>query len=403
MAGSGSKIGNTQVSIGKCSLRQVLWEQTPFVALSIVAGMLTFWAQKNAGAVKGLHELPLLVRIGNGLVTYWRYIAKMVWPLKLSVFYPFPSRLEASDIVLAVSFVVITSMLAILLSRRVPFVLFCWLWYLLTLMPVSGFVQTGMQAMADRYTYIPLIGMFVALVWGSTSTVNGIIAKRLIAVAWGLVILATLTAANQEARYWRTSETLFRRAAAVTENNAFAHNCLGSALIDQGKPTEAAKEFRLAIQIRPDYNVARLNLARSLEQAGELSQAFTEAQSVLQRDPHNAEVRLLCGNLLTGQGRTEEAIAQYEEAVRLIPNLFEAQNNLGNALQRKGQPTKAILHYRAALEEAPTSAETHNNLGSALAATGNSAGAIEEYKAALHFKPDYAEAHYNLGNALGSA
>jgi tetratricopeptide (TPR) repeat protein len=403
IAGSDSMIGEGERPIGKCSLGQVLWEKTPFVVLSIVACIVTFLAQNTAGAVKGLHELPLSVRIENGLVTYWRYIAKMAWPSNLAVFYPFPSRLETGDIVLAISFIINISLLAVVVVRRFPFLLFGWLWYLLTLIPVIGFIQTGMQAMADRYTYLPLIGIFVALVWGSAQIVNGIVAKRLIAVAWSLVILAALAAANHEARYWKSSETLFRRAAAVTEKNAVAYNCLGIALNDEGKMNEAIKEFQQAIQIRPDYNIARVNLARSLAQAGEPDRAFGEVQLVLQREPHNPEARLLCGNLLMHEGKVDEGIAQYEEAVRLSPKLFEAQNNLGNALQRKGQPAKAIYHYRAALEEAPTSAETHNNLAIALATTGNSAEAIAEYNAALHFKPDYAEAHYNLGNALGSA
>jgi tetratricopeptide (TPR) repeat protein len=393
----------TRRSIDGPNFNRMLLDKLPFLGLSFVIGMVTFSAQKTACAVKGLEELPLADRACNALVSYWRYVEKLVWPSKLAIFYPFPERQIGWHVAGAILFLMVASITALLLARRAPYVLFGWLWYLLTVTPVIGFVQTGMQSMADRYTYVPLIGLFILPVWGTAELAQRRPWRSAVACCWVAALAGALVACAAEARYWESSETLFRRAVAVTADNAFAHNCLGSALAEQRKLKEAINEFKQAIKIRPDYNLARLNLAKVLAETGESGQALREIKLVMQREPKNAEARLHCGNLFVREGRTEEAIAQYEEAVRLNPDLSEAQNNLGNALQRRGQPAEAISHYRAALKATPAMAETHNNLGSALAATGKSAEAIEEYNAALHFNPNYAEAHYNLANAMASA
>jgi protein O-mannosyl-transferase len=375
-------------------------EKVPFFALALADGLITLWSQHRAGAVKTVTDLPLAGGVPNALISYARYLWKTVWPANLSVFYPFerhwPGWLVAGAVVLLLAL----SGLAMAQARRRPWLLAGWLWYIITVTPVIGFIQVGGQSAADRYTYIPLIGIFIALVWCVGEMVQRANRQNLAAVGGVSLVALALFGAHAQVRHWRSSETLFRHALAVTPGNALAHHSLGSALYERGQLAEAAAEFRQALKIRPDHQTAGVGLGIVLAAQGELGEAARCFRMVLKQHPDDAEAHFQYGNVLSREGKAAEAILQYMDAVLLKPGLAPAQNNLANALQRAGQMEEAIAHYQAALRAAPDLAEAHNNLGRALATQGKTAEAMAEYEAALRSKPDYAEAWNNLGNAL---
>jgi protein O-mannosyl-transferase len=377
----------------------LLWEKVPFFAMAVVDGIITFWAQKQAGAVKELAELPLGDRAMNAVISYWRYLGKIVWPADLSVFYPFPGGWPHWQVVGAILMLVMVTMVFAIQRQRRPWLWVGWLWYLIMITPVIGFVQTGMQAMADRYSYLPSIGLFVLISWTGGELAERKQWRPVIAGVAPVLLLVLLVVTRQQVRYWASSETLFRHALAVTSGNALAHHCLGSALYVRGELAEATAEFRAALRLRPAYQDAEVGLAIALADQGQQAEAVRHFEEALRRNPRDAQARFYFGNLIGREGKFEEALGEYREAVSLDPDFAPAQNNLANGLQRLGRLDEAIIHYREALRVAPELAEAHNNLGIALAAKGRTEEAIGHYRAALRSRPDYAEAYNNLGNA----
>ena len=375
-------------------------EKLPFFALAIADGLITLWGQKGAGAVKTVTDLPLSGGVPNAFISYVRYLWKVAWPGNLSVFYPFERNWPGWLVAGAVALLLGISALAISQARKRPWLLAGWLWYVITVTPVIGFIQVGGQSAADRYTYIPLIGIFIAAVW-CAGEITLRTRRQDLAMAGGITLVAlALWGTRIQVRYWRSSDALFRRALVVTPENALAHHSLGGALFEKGQMVEAEAEFRQALKVRPDHRDAAMALGIVLAGQGNPAEAVRLFAGVLKQHPDDAEAHLQLGNVLGREGRMEEALHHYHEAVRLQPDLAAAQNNLANTLQRLGRVEEAIPHYRAALQAAPDLAEAHNNLGRALALQGKTAEAMAEYRTALRAKPDYAEAWNNLGNTF---
>ena len=260
-------------------------------------------------------------------------------------------------------------MLLFVQRRRYPFLLMGWLWFCGTLVPVIGLVQVGGQAMADRYTYIPSLGVLVLAVWGVYELTRRwhyhVIA---LSVAGSAAIVLCLALTRQQLGYWKDSEALFRHALEVTENNYLAHHNLGIALDEKGQIDEAISQFQEAIRLKPDYAHAHNNL----------------------------------GIALVKKGQIDEAISQYQEAIRLKPDYADAHNNLGIALVRKGQIDEAIREFQEAIRLKPDFAEAHYNLGIALVRKGQIDEAIREFQEAIRLKPDYAEAHHEPRSGTGN-
>jgi len=303
------------------------------------------------------------VRVANALVSYASYLGKTVWPRDLSVFYPHPGTgIAPLKVVVAIAVLSSVTWAVVVLRRRAPYLVVGWLWYIGTMVPVIGLVQVGQQAMADRYTYVPLIGVFVAVVWGVTELVRGRPAARRTVQAAFLVIIVLLSMATRaQVRHWRDAGTLFQHALELDSENAVAHTTLGVIFTNEGRPGEALAHLREAVRIKPGYPEAHFNL----------------------------------GVLYSRTGRRNEAIDAYRRVTELRPDYDQAHTNLGAALLGAGFLDEGTEHFRTALELRPTP-ETHVNLGIALEYGGRLDDAADHYRRALEIDPTHEYARARL-------
>ncbi len=312
-------------------IRPLLQEKIPFFVVTILFCFVTFYAQHRV--VKPMELYPLDGRIANALISYVSYIGKMLWPVKLSVFYPYGGvALFSWQAVSAVLVLMVTTYLTIRAARHFPYLIVGWLWYLGTLIPVIGLVQVGLQSMADRYTYVPLIGVFIMIAWGVPELLNSWRYRRfaLASAAVG-ILFALMVITYVQIGYWRNNIILYEHAIKVTSENAWAQNNLGYALSLQGKTREAIAHFQKAISINNPAD-AHYNLGIMLASQGKLDEAIYQFRESIRISPGYAKAYNNLGNALLYQGRLDEAIASYREALRLNPDYTLAQENLKNAL-----------------------------------------------------------------------
>ena len=386
------------------TLRRLVLEKIPLLALALAVGVVTMVVQRNGAAVESLESLPADARLENALVAYCRYLGKMIWPTDLAVLYPHPGRWPVAEVILAGLFLLAVSLLVVAQRRRHPYLLVGWLWFLGTLVPVIGLVQVGQQSMADRYTYLPSLGLLLAAVWGIDALIPGRRFRGVPRAAAGSVaILLCLILTRRQLQYWRDSEALFRHTVAVTEDNYTAHYNLGVALDDLGRPEAAIGEYQAAVLIRPKFVQARINLGLDLDKLGRGNDALAAYETAVAVAPDMADARINLGDALFTRGKNEEAVHQLKEAVRLAPNSASAHNSLAASLYTQGQADAAIQQFQAALRLAPDYAEAHYNLGCVLAKQGRSGEAIRQLQEALRLKPNYPEAHDQLTNLAATA
>ncbi|HSA10026.1 MAG TPA: tetratricopeptide repeat protein [Candidatus Paceibacterota bacterium] len=378
---------------------RLVLEKVPFLLLAAASSVITFIVQRKGGAVST--SLTLGERLANALVSYVRYIGKMLWPKDLSILYPHPGHWPAWQVVGSAVLLVAVCVVVFLLARRRPYLAVGWLWFCGTLVPVIGLVQVGIQSMADRYTYLPLIGLFIMVAWGLEELVperpwrGGVLA---IVAALSLAVCALLT--ERQIRFWRDSEALFRHAVQVTANNYLAYNNLGFYLNGRGRTSEAMENYRMALKINPAYEDALNNLGYALAGQKKFAEAVPLYEAALRVRPNHAEVHNNLGNALSELGRIDEAIQHYRIVLEQKPEHADAHNNLGIALAMKGKLDEAVPHFYAAIRYKPNYASAHSNLGNALAVQHKLDEAIKEYQTALRLKPEDPQAHNNLGNAL---
>jgi Flp pilus assembly protein TadD len=354
--------------------RRVLARLAPLFALAAASSVVTLVVQRAGGAVSTLDVVPVATRFANALVATAAYLGKLVWPVDLAVFYPYPRAISPAAVAVAAALVAGLSVVAVRTARRRPYVLVGWLWYLLTLVPVVGLVQVGTQAMADRYTYVPLIGVLIALFWLVAE--SGPRARLALPAATAVVTLALVGATRAQVRHWESSLTLWQHTVEVTSDNYRARNSLAAALGNAGRPADALVHLTEALRLAPDA-----------------SEAF--------HIHHNT------GRALADLGRFAEAITHYRDALRLKPDYPEAHNNLGMALAREGQVDEAIAEYRLALEDRPGFPPATANLAAALdqrgfahAASGRIPEALADFRDAVQTDPRLEPAHYHLGLVL---
>jgi len=358
--------GSAKAQQRSIALRLIL-EKIPLFVLVAISSAVTFYAQKHGGGVATLEVIPIKARVANALVSYVKYIGKMVYPSKLAVIYPHPGMLPWWQIAGACLLLVSISFLAIRVVKQSPYFAVGWLWYLVTLVPVIGLVQVGTQSMADRYTYVPLVGIFIIIAWGIPELAAQWRFKKIWFITLAIVLLSTLmTVTWKQVGYWKNSITLFEHTLEVTSNNWMSHSNLGAALHIQGRTEEAIEHYLQALRLKPNHVDVHNNL----------------------------------GLALYSKGRTEEAIDHYLQALRIKPDDVNAHNNLGFTLYNQGRITKAIEHYLQALRIKPDFEKAHNNLGVALIRMGNIKGAISCFQEALRINPAYVNAKNNLKNAL---
>jgi tetratricopeptide (TPR) repeat protein len=377
-------------------------EKVPFLALSLASSVLTFLIQQGAGAVSSLETLPIEFRLSNALISYVRYATKMFWPAKLAVIYPVPTEWPALWVAGAVLVLAGVSMLALYRARKAPYLAFGWLWYLGMLVPVIGLVQVGQQSMADRYSYLPLIGLFVAIVWSAAEISARWPGTRSgLALCAAAVITACVVLTWNQAGYWRNSASLFEHALAVTRDNAVAQNNFGVTLLDAGNLVAAEGHFTEAIRLKPNYPDALGNLGLCRAQQGRLEEAGDLFQRCLKAQP-TASAHYNLASLLSEQGKLEEAEAHYQAALRLKPEFVEAWYNLGALEAKRGRMEESAQDYATVLRIRPDHAEAHLSLGAWLAGQKKFDEAIVHFKAALRAAPDKADAHFNLAAAFNA-
>jgi Flp pilus assembly protein TadD len=385
----------------KVPVFRLVWEKIPLFALAAISIVVTFAAQQKGGALKSLEVFPLTTRIANALISYVSYIGKMMWPHNLAVYYPYSGSVPVWQAAGAGLALICLTVLLMGAARKRPYLAVGWLWYLGTLVPVIGLVQVGSQAMADRYTYLPLVGLFIAIAWGVPSLLAGWHHRQSILAISTTILLVSFTVCTWlQLRHWQNSTTLFQHTVHVTANNHFAHNNLGVALARGGRLDEATYHYSQALRIKPDRAAVHNNLGNVLATQGSVDRAVDHYYQALEIDPNNAKAYNNLGNLLANQGKTEEAINHYTEALRLEPDYVGAHYNLGTALAEQGRTEEAINHLTEALRLMPYWAGAHNNLGVLLERRGRLDEAIRHYSEALRLDPDYAKARTNLERAL---
>ena len=390
----------TQTRAGGMSPGFLLKEKLPFVGLAIVSSVITFLAQREAGAVAGTGVLSPDLRITNAFVSYIVYIGKTFWPSNLAFFYPHPAEhLPFWQAVVASLILIAVSVGAIMTAKRRPYITFGWFWYLVTLVPVIGIVQVGLQAMADRYMYIPIIGLSVMIGWGVPDFLKEL-NKRVLAFAVAVVAVSMAASTFVQAGYWRSSHTLYERAIEVTDHNWVAHTNLGVVLAKEGRVNDAMAQYRQALQIKPDYVEARRLLAFHLANGGKVDEAITHFREALKISPKDPEAHNNLGSLLARQGKIHEALSEYREALQSNPNYADARFNLGFFLSQQGQTSEAIEQYKEAVRIKPDYADARLNLGNLLIAQGKTDEAIVQYTELTRNNPDYEKGHFALGIQL---
>ena len=351
-------------------LRKLLWEKAPLLVLALAATAVGYVRQLRVGALAPSDFLPLALRLENAVVSYVVYILQLFRPTRLAVFYPYDMALPAWQVGAAALVLLTITFMALRWLRRRPWFAVGWFWYLGMLAPMIGLVQVGSPSHADRYMYLPAVGLWIILAWGAAELVERWPRARS-AVA-GLAVAscaACLCLSWVQTQYWENSIALFRHALQVTSQNWLAYNNLGSALQSQGQTDEAIADFHQALAIRSGYVGALTNL----------------------------------GEAYNAQGRFDEAARFSAAAVSLNPASADAHVNLGGALGALGRPAEAEAQFRQALQLRPADPKAHNDLGIAMASQGKRSEALGEFAAAVRLKPDYANAQFNLGAALANS
>lgn len=342
---------------------RLLIEKIPLLALSLAGGIAAVTGQQSIGAIQAVEVFPFQERFANAVVSYVWYLWKMVLPLDLAVYYPHPGLPPSWKWGGALVILIAVTAWTFRRTRDYPYLTVGWLWYIVTLLPVIGLIQIGAQAMADRYTYIPLIGAFIMVVWGAYGAAGG--RKRLqavLAVFFTVVTIALAVSTARQLTYWQSSRTLYGRALAVTQGNYLIHNNLANELAAAGETDEALVHYLEAVRIYPDYADGHYNLA----------------------------------NTLAGLGRDDQAVHHYLETIRIRPDYEKAHNNLGATLARRGHLDQAMVYFSEALRINPGSLDARYNLGSALAAQGRYREAVAQFEEILRLNPGVTKARVRL-------
>ncbi|MBM4305647.1 MAG: tetratricopeptide repeat protein [Deltaproteobacteria bacterium] len=378
---------------------QLTIEKIPFFLFTFVMSIFTVVNHLQGGAVTPFDKLPFSIRIGNAFISYIRYIWKMLCPNELAVFYPHPIHLPLWEVIGAILLIIFITIVVIAFRREHPYLAIGWFWYLGTLIPVIGLVQAGTQAMADRFTYIPMVGLFLMISFGIPNIFMRRGFTRIILIPSGIFIFLILAilSAIQVGR-WQNSVTLFTHTLNVTSNNYLIHNNLGVTLMRQGKYPEALFHLKKAMEIKPNYADAYHNLGTLLLLQGNEKEALDHFTLALEYNPKKAETHSSIGGILAKQEKFKEALFHFSEAVRLNKEDGEAHYNLGTILLQQGKTQEGVYYLNQSLETLPENPKTHHNLGLAFESMGKFEKAVEHYRKSLRIDSKNADTHFCLAS-----
>jgi protein O-mannosyl-transferase len=350
-------------------------------------------------------EIPLVLRVENAIVSYIRYLRQLLWPADLAPFYPHPkATLPLLLVIVAAVLLVAISAVVLCYGRKRPYLITGWGWYLIMLLPVIGLVQVGEQALADRFTYLPQIGIVLAITWTVADATAGVRQLQRFVAFIAVAVAVTLAwCAYHQTRYWRDSESISLRTLAVTENNDLAHNNLGAAWHKSGRIDDAIREYQAALKITPESPLARNNLGSAFFEQGKVAEAMQEFRRVLSRDPQNIRARFNLAAALLRSGRATEAVAENEKALAIKPDFAQGHLALGHALMRSGRLAEAIAQFEIALQLQPRYAHARNSLATAFAAQQQWGEAIRCWRETLKITPNNVAAQSGLAWTLATA
>jgi Flp pilus assembly protein TadD len=394
-ADAGSSAADARTPIGRLFL-----EKAPFLALSAASAVVTWLAQLWSGSLTPVAG-GVATRAGNAVVSYVVYVAKTLWPVKLAAFYPYPQQGHPAWAAAGAALALLAATAGVVrAARRQPWLAAGWFWFLGMLVPVIGFVQVGGQAMADRYTYLPLCGLFVMAAWSAGDALRRRPQWRPVAVAGAVLLVPLALATRAQIATWRDDVTLGRHALAVTRDNWFLENNLGLALAQQGHGEEAVAHLRESVRVRPDYDRAWSNLGVVLNDLGRHDEAAAALSAALRVNPLSADAHYNLAITLSARGDLRGAEQEYRAAVQADPGNADALTNLGELLLRQRRYGEAIEVLGRSLAVNPGDAFAHVNLGLALETTGRRDDAVGHYRQALALQPDLAIAARHLERAL---
>ncbi|MDB6021833.1 MAG: Tetratricopeptide 2 repeat protein [Pedosphaera sp.] len=395
--------------VSRLPWKRLLLEKIPFFALAAISCLVTFIAQRLGGAVVSMEKLPFGERLANAIVSYVRYLGKMFWPDDLAIIYPFLGAWSGWQVAGALMVLLAVSWLVLKLLQRRPYLAVGWFWFLGTLVPVIGLVQVGSQTMADRYAYVPFIGLFIMLAWGLAEFAEGTKRRREVVGASALALAGCLFLTWRQVGYWRDSEALFKHAIAATGDNFVACSNLGGFLMAHNKPDEAIHYFGEALRMYPQSADAHANLGEAMVEQGNAEQGVEHLVKALELEPNQIEAHFDLGKALAKQGKTPDAITEFREAVRLRPDWTEARQQLVLTLAAAGDLAGAVAEMSAIAQADPANPQPQAQLAALFSqqhqlpeAISHYREAVRLYHAALHSSPDSPQFLNNLAWLLAT-
>lgn len=371
----------------------LILEKTPLMIIALASCGVTFYAQSGAEAVTSLDQMSFAVRISNAINSYVIYLWKMVWPLDLAVFYPYPGQINLLMVLIHLLLIILITMVVIKYMRKFPYLATGWFWYLVTLVPVIGIVHVGSQSMADRYTYIPLIGIFIMISWGISRLFDRWHLKKIVfATITAIVIPILILCSWIQVSYWKNSFSLFEHALNVTENNYVPHRNLALAYMNQGDYDNALLHCTEALELLPDYAEAYNNMGTILIKRGEISKAISIFNKAIQINQNDLYAYKYLGQIFINQGNNSEAIKILSKAIEIEPRDFSLYINMGVALTNLNRLNEAIYQYNKAIHIKPDSLEAHYNLAITLLSLGKKDEAIHQFNLVLGIDPGNTQA-----------
>jgi Tfp pilus assembly protein PilF len=347
-------------------LTRILVDKVPMIIMSMFSSWVTLKAASSGGAVKATSIFPLIGRIENAIISYAMYLYKMVWPTDLAIFYPYPIGRPVWHVTLSIFFLTAITIFICLKGRKYRYLITGWFWYLITLLPVIGLVQVGFQSMANRYAYIPLIGIFIVIVWGLSDFLKRFSGRQYTEAVAFAMILALAFCTKSTLPDWKNSERVFMQALNVTKNNHIAEMGMGNVWLGRGDLIKAGSHYLGALLLKPDYAEAHNNLALVLLRLGKVDEAAAQYREALKDNPDYAEAYNNLGAVLAGQGKWKEAEESFRRSLKSKPHYTGARSNLAKLFLQQGKIEESIKHFHAALEVEPDNAELKKNLEDAL-------------------------------------
>ena len=379
----------------------LLIEKIPFFILSFLSVVMTITAAKHVGTLASVSSVPLLLRLNNILVSYVVYLRKTFWPLDLSFFYPFPETIALPLLLFSFMFLVVTTFFVVWRGLHYPFLPVGWFFYIINLLPVIGILQVGIQGMADRYAYLPLIGIFIMVVWGVPILLQKLPHRCFVMIISAIIVLGILSFWTcKQVRYWKNSETLYRHALSLSPDNYLAHDLLGKELMKQGNLAGAEHHFQAAIKYAPSFPPPYGHLGLVLDDLGKKDEAMKFFIMNLRLDPADAQIWYRLGKIYFRKGFYPEAERCFREAYHRWPGNTEVNNILALSLAGQGRYEDAIQIYRHELQSRSDQAGLWNNMAMLQLKIGKNQEAAKNFQKAIHLQPDYANAHFYLAVAL---